>query len=365
MSAGFMRAALRLAKRGLGRTAPNPPVGAVVVRDGVVVGRGFHAAAGQPHAEVVALRDAGQKARGADIYVTLEPCAHRGRTPPCTDAIIDAGIRRAFYAVRDPDPKVAGRGDAKLTEAGVVTHCGLLAEQATALYEAYFKHRLTGRPLGVLKLACTLDGKVATGTGESRWITGERARTHVHRLRDTSDAVLVGVGTVLADDPRLTTRRRGGRDALRVVADSRARTPPRANVVSEESDARCLVAVTEAAPESRRQALRRVGAEVAVLPSCPQGVDLVALWRLLGKRGCLSVLVEGGPELAASAMAAGVIDKLLLFVAPKIIGGNGARPLFGGQSVQRLADAWQLDIRKVRRFGPDLLIEAYPCLPDS
>jgi diaminohydroxyphosphoribosylaminopyrimidine deaminase/5-amino-6-(5-phosphoribosylamino)uracil reductase len=365
MSAAFMRAALRLARRGLGRTAPNPPVGAVVVRQGAVVGQGFHAAAGGPHAEVVALREAGARARGADIYVTLEPCAHQGRTPPCTTAIIDAGISRVFYAVADPDAKVAGRGDARLRQAGIVTQPGLLADQAATLYEAYFKHRKTGRPFGVLKLACTLDGKVAVGAGESEWITGERARAHVHRLRDTNDAVVVGVGTVLADNPRLTTRRRGGRDALRVVADSCARTPADANVVSETSDAGCLIATTKTAPRRRLEALRRAGAEVAILPSCGGRVDLQALWRLLGRRGCLSAMVEGGPELAASAMAAGVIDKLLLFVAPKIVGGNEALPVVGGPGVRRVGDARTLDIRTVRRFGPDLLIEAYPCSPDS
>ncbi len=364
MSAEFMRAALRLAKRGVGRTAPNPPVGAVVVRDGVVVGRGFHAAAGEPHAEVAALRDAGPRALGADLYVTLEPCTHQGRTPPCTEAIIDAGIGRLVYAVTDPDPKVAGKGEARLRQAGIATQRGLLADRAARLYEAYFKHRRTGRPFGVLKLACTLDGKVATGAGESKWITGERALAHVHRLRDTNDAVVVGVGTVLADNPRLTTRRRGGRDALRVVADSRGRTPPEANVVSEMSDAGCLVAATKAAPANRLEALRGAGAEVAVLPSREGRVDLQALWELLGQRGCLSVMVEGGPELAAAAMAAGVIDKLLLFVAPKIIGGNEARPLFGGRGARRLGDAQQVDIRRVRRFGPDLLIEAYPCSRD-
>lgn len=365
MSAEFMRAALRLARRGLGRTAPNPPVGAVVVRKGVVVGRGFHAAAGGPHAEVVALRHAGVRARGADIYVTLEPCAHQGRTPPCTAAIIDAGIARVIYAVLDPDPRVAGKGDARLSQAGIVTRSGLLADRAERLYEAYFKHRTTGRPFGVLKLACTLDGKVTGGGGESEWVTGERARAHVHRLRDTTDAVVVGVGTVLADDPRLTTRRRGGRDALRVVTDSRARTPTGANVVSEPSDAGCLIATTEAAPRPRLEALRGAGAEVAILPSCEGRVDLRALWQLLGRRGCLSAMVEGGPELAASAIAAGVIDKLLLFVAPKIIGGNEALPVIGGASVRRLADARALDFRTVRRFGPDLLIEAYPCSPGS
>jgi diaminohydroxyphosphoribosylaminopyrimidine deaminase/5-amino-6-(5-phosphoribosylamino)uracil reductase len=364
MSAQSMRAALHLARRGVGRTAPNPPVGAVVVKEGVIIGRGYHHAAGLPHAEVEALTDAGNAASGADLYVTLEPCAHHGRTPPCTEAIIGAGIRRVVYAVADPDPKVAGRGDAQLREAGVAVERGLLAAQAEELYEAYVKHRLSGKPLGVLKLACTLDGKVATATGESRWVTGETARRHVHRLRNESDAVMVGVGTVLADDPQLTTRLRGGRDALRVLVDSRGRTPPTAQAVAGKSRAGCLVATTDAAPPESLAALRAAGAEVAILPAREGRVDLAALWELLGQRGLLSVLIEGGPELAAGALEVGVVDKLLLFVAPSIIGGNEARPVFGGRSVERLADARRLDIRRVRRFGPDLLIEASPCSRD-
>jgi len=359
-----MRAALALAKRGVGRTAPNPPVGAVVVKRGAIIGRGYHRAAGQPHAEVEALRDAGASARGADVYVTLEPCAHHGRTPPCTEAIINAGLKRVHYALGDPDPQVAGRGGARLREAGIAVRSGVGAKAASDLYRAYVKHRLTGTPLGVLKLAGTLDGKVATATGESRWITGEPARRHVHRLRDECDAVLVGVGTVLADDPELTTRLRGGRDALRVIADSHGRTPSTAKVVASTSSAGCLIATTAAAPGRRLQALRDAGAEVVVLPAQAGRVDLAALWRLLGERGLLSVLIEGGPELAAAALDAGVADRLLLFLAPKIIGGSEARPLFGGRSVQALADARQLTILRTRRCGPDLLIEAEPCSRD-
>ncbi|MBM3501091.1 MAG: bifunctional diaminohydroxyphosphoribosylaminopyrimidine deaminase/5-amino-6-(5-phosphoribosylamino)uracil reductase RibD, partial [Armatimonadetes bacterium] len=257
-----MRAALALARRGVGRTAPNPPVGAVVVKRGALIGRGYHRAAGQPHAEVEALTDAGPAARGADLYVTLEPCAHHGRTPPCTDAILRAGVRRVCYAVGDPDPKVAGRGHAQLREAGLSVEAGRLARDARELYRAYFKHRLTGTPWGVLKLAGTLDGKVATASGESRWITGESARRHVHRLRNENDAILVGVGTVLADDPQLTTRLRGGRDALRVIIDSRGRTPPTARAVVQDSSAGCLIATTAAASRRRVEALRRAGAEV-------------------------------------------------------------------------------------------------------
>ncbi|MGQ9730601.1 MAG: bifunctional diaminohydroxyphosphoribosylaminopyrimidine deaminase/5-amino-6-(5-phosphoribosylamino)uracil reductase RibD [Candidatus Zipacnadales bacterium] len=364
MSAKFMRAAVRLARRALGRTAPNPPVGAVVVKDNLIVGAGFTQAPGGPHAEVTALREAGAAAQGATLYVTLEPCVHLGRTPPCTSAIIAAGIRRCIYAVGDPDPRVAGKGHRKLLEAGVEVETGLLARQALALYEGYFKQRRTGTPFGVLKLAATLDGKVATASGESRWLTGPRARAYVHRLRDENDAVLVGVRTVLVDDPQLTTRRRGGRDALRIVVDSVARTPPTARVVAQESTAGCLIATTQAAPKGRIEALRAAGAEVVVLPSEEDRVDLRALWEMLGQRGLLSVLIEGGPELAASAFRAGLVNKLLLFIAPKIIGGNEAPSVFGGKSVMRLVEAPQLDIRKVHQLGADLMVEAYPCLQD-
>lgn len=361
----YMRAALREARRALGRTAPNPPVGAVVVKGGRIIGRGYHRGPGLPHAEVEALNAAGARARGASLYVTLEPCAHYGRTPPCTRAIVAAGIRQVVYAIADPDRKVSGRGEAELRRAGIAVHSGVGAELIGDLYAPYLKQRLTGMPYGILKLACTLDGKVAAATGESQWITGERARKHVHRLRDEHDAVMVGVGTVLADDPQLTTRLRGGRDALRVIVDSRGRTPPTARAVRSESEAPCLIAVTEAAPSAHLERLREAGAEVTVLPHSADGrVDLQALFRLLGERGLLSVLIEGGPELAAGALEAGVVDRILLFVAPKVIGGSEARSVLGGKSARTLAEARELRIRKVRRFGPDLLIEADTCLPD-
>jgi diaminohydroxyphosphoribosylaminopyrimidine deaminase/5-amino-6-(5-phosphoribosylamino)uracil reductase len=298
------------------------------------------------------------------VYVTLEPCAHHGRTPPCADALIEAGVRRCWFAVGDPDPRVAGQGEARLRAAGIVTHRGLLAPQVEGLCEAYFKHRRTGVPLGILKLASTLDGKVATAGGESQWISSPVSRRQVHRLRNECDAVLVGVGTVLADDPQLTTRLRGGRDALRIVVDSHCRTPCSAQVVAQESAAGCLIATTASAPPSRRKALGKAGAEVVELPASAGRVDLRALWQLLGQRGMLSVLLEGGPELAAGALAAGVVDRLLLFVAPLLIGGDQARPVLGGRSVERLADALRLAIVAVRRCGPDLLIEGRPCSRD-
>ncbi len=367
-----MHRALELASRGLGRTSPNPAVGAVVARGGVVVGEGWHRRAGEPHAERIALGNAGEAAVGAEIYVTLEPCCHHGRTPPCTDAIIEAGIRRVVYAMPDPDPRCAGAGAATLRAAGVEVVDGLLRDEAERLLEPYVKHRRTGVPLVTLKLGMSLDGKIATRSGHSRWITGEDSRRLVHEMRNRADAVMVGVGTVLADDPALTTRGvPDGRDALRVVADSSARTPPAAAVVSGGSDAGCLVACTEAAPQERVDALVAAGAEVIRLPEREGRVALPALMAELGRRGTLSVLLEGGAGLAWGALAARVVDRVALFYAPIVIGGESAVPAVGGFGAERVEDAFGLSDLSVRHVGRDLLVEGRvspaneePCSPD-
>jgi diaminohydroxyphosphoribosylaminopyrimidine deaminase/5-amino-6-(5-phosphoribosylamino)uracil reductase len=354
----FMRRALDLARRGLGRTSPNPAVGSVVVRDGAIVGEGYHRSAGQPHAERIALANAGDAARGAEIFVTLEPCCHHGRTPPCTDAIIEADIARVVYAMEDPDPRCAGGGEAALQAAGIEVEGGLLREEARRLLAGYVRHRLTGRPLVTLKLAMSLDGRIATRTGDSQWISGEKSRAIVHRMRDRCDAVMVGVGTVLADDPALTTRDvPDGRDALRVIVDSTARTPVDAQVVREESNAGCLIACTHAAPPDRVSVLRDEGAEVLVLPTRGGHVDLAALMEALGERGVLNVLLEGGGSLAAGALEAGVVGRTMFFYAPLIIGGREAVPGVGGEGAERVADAVRLTRMTTRQVGEDLLIE--------
>lgn len=356
----FMRRALQLAEHGVGRTSPNPPVGAVVVRGGVIVGEGYHRRAGELHAEPIALRNAGEATRGADIYVTLEPCCHQGRTPPCTEAIVSAGIARVFYAVPDPDPCCAGGGEAALRTAGLQVDRGLLADEVGGLLEGYVRHRRTGRPLVTLKLAMSLDGRIATRTGDSRWITGDEARALVHQVRNRSDAVIVGIGTVLADDPVLTTRGiAGGRDALRVVVDSTAKTPPQAQVIEGGSDAGCIIACTEHAPAERMRALEQAGAELLVLPGGDGGVDLAALVEAFGQRGALNVLIEGGGELAAGALTAGVVDKVMLFHAPVLIGGREAKPGIGGDGVERMADALRLTSVTVQQVGRDVLTEGY------
>lgn len=375
MSSGderWMKRALRLAARGAGRTSPNPMVAAVIVAGGRLVGEGHHKQVGGPHAEVWALRQAGDAARGATMYVTLEPCSHYGRTPPCTDAIIAAGISTVIAAVPDPNPKVNGEGIKRLRDAGIEVEVGVLEQQARQLNAAYLKHTTTGLPLVSLKAAMSLDGKIATRTGESKWITGERARKFGHKLRAAHDAVMVGIGTVLADDPRLTARvgRRlreacdggvheprpqAGRGPLRLVVDSAARTPPEAAVLRADERSP-VIAVTGSAPEERIEALRRAGATVWTLPAAGERVDLAALLRRLGEEQVQSVLIEGGGTLASAALAAGLVDRVYFFLAPLIIGGAAAPSAVDGEGVARLSETWRITNMRVRRIGEDLLI---------
>jgi diaminohydroxyphosphoribosylaminopyrimidine deaminase/5-amino-6-(5-phosphoribosylamino)uracil reductase len=359
----FMRRALQLAALGLGRTAPNPPVGAVVVRDGQVVGEDFHPRAGEPHAEALALQEAGARARGADLYCTLEPCCHQGRTPPCAEAIIAAGVARVVYAFSDPDIRCAGQGEERLRQAGLEVTAGLLRDAAQELYEPYMKHKTTGRPFVTLKLALTLDGKAAAADGSSRWITGEAARRLVHQWRNEADAVMVGSGTVLSDDPQLTVRPEptDGRQPLRVIVDTQVRTPLQARVLSEPG--RCLVAVGQALLPARQAALEQAGAEVLPLPEAGGHVDLAALMQALGQRDIMSVLCEGGPTLAAGLVRAGLVDKLRLFYAPKLLGETG-RDGLGNLRLTTMAEALPLRLAGVESLDPDILVTAYPCSPD-
>jgi len=355
----LMRRALRLAARGAGRASPNPMVGAVIVQGGQVVAEGYHRGPGTAHAEIVALEWAGAKACGAFMYLTLEPCTHYGRTPPCAPRVAAAGLARVVIASEDPNPRVSGGGIAALRQAGVEVEVGLLREDENHLNEAYRKHITTARPFVTLKLALSLDGKIATRTGQSRWITGERARRIVHRLRARSDAVMVGVGTVLADDPELTARGvRAARQPLRVVADSQARTPPAAKII-HASDRPALIAVTAQAPDERLRGLRAAGAEVAVLPERDGRVDLDALLDELGRREVASLLVEGGGKLAGSLIEQELVDKAVFFIAPKIIGGAGAPTAVAGRGVAEVADARRLRDVRCRRSGEDFMIVGY------
>jgi diaminohydroxyphosphoribosylaminopyrimidine deaminase/5-amino-6-(5-phosphoribosylamino)uracil reductase len=330
-------------------------VGAVIVKGGQVVGEGYHRMVGGPHAEVNALRAAGRAAKGADLYVTLEPCCHQGRTPPCTKAIIGAGVGRVVAAMRDPDARVSGRGLGQLRSAGIATRVGILEPEARRLNEGYLKRVATGLPFATLKAAMSLDGKIATVAGESRWITGEKARALAHRLRAEHDVVLTGVETVLADDPELTVRLARGRTPLRVVADSQARTPPGARLLRAD-ERPPVIAVTGKAPALRRRRLEQTGAQVWVLPAKEGRVDLRALMRRLVATGANSVVLEAGGTLAAAALAAGLVDRVYCFMAPVLIGGAAAPTPVDGKGVSRLAQAWRLSDVRVRRVGEDVLI---------
>ena len=358
----FMWAALDLARRGRGATNPNPMVGAVVVRDGQIVGTGYHRAAGELHAEAMALKKAGEGARGAVLYVNLEPCVHQGRTAPCVDAIIDAGVRKVVAAMEDPNPLVCGKGFKKLEEAGVKVKTGVLEEKARLLNEVFIKHITTGRPFVIVKSAVTADGKIATRAGRSRWITGEKARAFVHRLRNNSDAIAVGIDTVLQDDPRLTTRLEegGGRDPQRIVIDSRARLPIDARMISLSSRARTVLATTAAAPPDKTGALQEKGVEILQLPQNEGRVDLEALISKLGERGVCQLLVEGGGTLNYSLLQAGLIDKVMLFIAPLIVGGRESPTSFGGPGVAELEQGWRLEGLEIKRYDGDLLMIGYP-----
>ncbi|HEY1013615.1 MAG TPA: bifunctional diaminohydroxyphosphoribosylaminopyrimidine deaminase/5-amino-6-(5-phosphoribosylamino)uracil reductase RibD, partial [Herpetosiphonaceae bacterium] len=360
--------ALAQARRAMGRTSPNPPVGAVVARDGVIVGRGWTQPPGGAHAEVGALREAGPAAAGADLYVTLEPCTIHGRTPPCADAIIAAGIRRVVIAARDPNPRFERDAASVLGAAGVAVEFDEAARaEAEEQTEAFRRWITARRPFVLAKYAMTLDGKIATKTGDSRWITSPPARAWVHELRDRTDAILVGVGTLLADDPLLTTRiERPARPVshpLRVVLDAGGRTPPAAALLRADTPGRTLIATTERSDPAWRSALAGPHAEVALLPALPGGrIDPAALLDLLGERQITSLLVEGGGEVIASFAAAGLIDKLYAFIAPKIVGGAHAPSPVGGPGVERMAEAAPFMLRRVEQLGPDALLVAYPVL---
>jgi len=355
----YLERALGLAERGRGLTSPNPLVGAVVVAESRIRGEGFHEGPGRPHAEIVALEEAGDDARGAMLYTTLEPCDHFGRTPPCTRAIARAGVVRVVCAMRDPNPIVDGRGFAALEAAGIQVRTGLLAQEANRLNEAYVKHVRTGLPFVTWKMAASLDGKVASRDGTSRWITGEAARADVHRLRAAADAILVGAGTALVDDPSLTVRDPAyrGRPPLRVLVDARGRVPETGDLF--DAAAPTMVATTGLAPRERTEAWRARGAEVVEYEPEGGGVPLPQLLSDLGKRDVQSVLLEGGPTLAWSMVEDRVVDKVVVYLAPKLIGGRDAPGVLGGRGFAPIAQAMQLRVASFDRVGEDLRVEAH------
>jgi diaminohydroxyphosphoribosylaminopyrimidine deaminase/5-amino-6-(5-phosphoribosylamino)uracil reductase len=343
----YMRRALRLAARAAGRTSPNPLVGAVLVRDGRVIGEGYHHAAGEPHAEVNAIGRA-KDARGATLYINLEPCAHHGRTPPCVDAVREAGIARAVVAMRDVDPRTDGKGIRALRAAGIAVEEGLLREDAERLNAGFISRVTRGRPFVLVKLAATVDGRVAVPG--RRYLSGKAALREVHRLRDRFDAVLVGIGTVLADDPALTVREVKGRDPLRVIVDADARTPPTAKVVRARDPQHTVIFVARDADVRRTNRLREAGVLLATVPRADGGVDLGAVLRWLGEKGVNTVLSEAGPQVAGALVRDRLADRLLVLLSP-IAGGDGPPALEGVAAASDLRDV------RVRRLGDDLAVE--------
>jgi diaminohydroxyphosphoribosylaminopyrimidine deaminase / 5-amino-6-(5-phosphoribosylamino)uracil reductase len=358
-----MRYALAQAELGLGRTAPNPAVGCVILDlAGRMVGAGYHVRAGADHAEVMALKNAGAAAAGGTLYVTLEPCSHWGRTPPCADAIIRAGVARVIVSMMDPDDRVSGQGLQRLRAAGVEVLVGPGALAARRLNEAYLKFKRYGFPFVLLKTAMTLDGRIATRSGDSRWVTSRAARAYVQQLRDQYDAVMVGVGTVLRDDPALTVRPneisaaagREPRSPVRVILDSRARTPPTARVLSEPG--RCVILCSEPEPAGAAE-LRARGAEVVALESRGPGVDFRAAMHYIAEQGLHSVMIEGGPRVSASAMTSRLVDRWLVFIAPKLVGDVNAPGPVAGRGPELMEDARPTGRLRVRRFPPDVAVE--------
>lgn len=369
---GHMAHALDLAQRARGRTHPNPMVGCVLAHAETVVGEGYHPRHGMPHAEVYALHAAGAAARGATAYVTLEPCHHFGKTPPCTQALIQAGVSRVVAAMLDPDPRVSGRGAAALQAAGIAVDVGLMELESRRLNRPYLTHRITGRPMVTLKAAATLDGKIASSGGETQWITGESARRHVHQVRDEIDAIVVGIGTIRADDPQLTTRLTGvapdwgSKDPLRVILDSMARTPLGARVLSKEVLERpgepgaiaapTIIAATTLAPPQHVEKLQQAGAEVLLLEPSDGLVPLPALLDELGRRGVCHVLVEGGPQVNWSFLEHQLVDRVMLYLSLRLIGGVQTPGFIAGPGAARLADAWPVRDLQVAQVGEDLLL---------
>jgi len=360
----FMKRALTLARKGIGRTSPNPAVGCVIVKDGIVIGEGWHRKAGTPHAEIHALKMAGNAASGADLYVTLEPCCHTGKTPPCSDALIKAGLGRVIVGMPDPNPRVNGGGLEALRQAGIETVCGVMEEECRAINRPFVKHITTGLPYVTYKCAMTLDGKVASVTGESRWISCAESRKYVHRMRAHHDAIMVGVDTILADNPQLTVRHVKGRNPVRIIVDSTMRTPSTVEILSDRL-ARNTIIATAVTDETIHQCYMDSGASVLVCNSHESRVDLRDLLKKLGNRGIQSVMLEGGSRLAGDALNRGLIDECVFFYAPKVIGSDGFSP-FAITGITDMKQALPFTNLSVKRVGSDIVVTTRPegsCLP--
>ena len=354
----YMKMALRLARRGLGKTSPNPMVGAVIVKNGRVIGKGYHERFGGPHAEINAIKNAGGKINGATLYVTLEPCCHQGKkTPPCLDTLLKYKWRRVVIGTTDPNPRVNGRSVGILKQRGIKTRTGVLDEECQKLNEVYFKYIQTGMPFVTLKCAQTLDGRIATTTGDSRWISSQPARKYAHMLRSQHDAVMVGVGTVLQDDPQLTVRLAKGRNPVRIVADSKLRIPLKAKILQEQEAARTIIATTSKADKKKLSTLKRMDIEVLTVKSDRAGdVDLKDLLEELGRRDISSVLAEGGAKTITSFLRQRLADRVIAIIAPKVM-GKGVEAV-GELGIRKVKQALRLSFQRVYRRGEDVIIEA-------
>lgn len=356
----YMQRALELARRGWGTTNPNPLVGAVIVKNGEIIGEGYHKKPGEPHAEINALAQAGEKSEGSTLYVNLEPCSHFGRTAPCTDTLIKAGIKEVVIAMQDPNPEVSGKGIKKLKQAGIKVIEGILEEEAKKLNEIFIKYITSKMPFVVWKCAMTLDGKVATASGDSRWITNEVSREYTHWWRYRVSSIMAGIGTVLADNPNLTVRLPNinvEKQPIRVIVDSFGKTPLNFNVLDTNLSPTIIVA-SENISKSKVELFKSKGAEVIITKSKDR-VNLPELMTELHNREIDSLLVEGGPTLAASFLEDNLVDKVMIFIAPKIVGGRKAPSAVGGKGVDKLVNAWNLKNISIKRLGEDILIEGY------
>lgn len=356
----FMNLALELAATAKGKTNPNPLVGAIIVKDGMVVGSGLHRKAGEPHAEVHAFRMAGEHAKDATLYVTLEPCSHYGKTPPCAELVKNSGVRRVVIAMKDPNPLVAGRGIKILKEAGIEIEVGIMEQEARLLNERFIHNMVTSTPFIISKVAMTLDGKLAAYNGHSKWVTGSEARESVHHLRDETDAIMVGIGTVLADNPQLTTRLpEGGKNPIRIILDSNLRIPVDANL-TDTTEAQTWIVTGEEADQNKLALLKEKGVQFIFINKDDTGLNLQLVLQRLFERGVTDILLEGGSELNGAFLRAGLINKFLVYIAPKLLGGRNSLTPFAGVDSESMNEALNVEIHSIENYGKDVCITAYP-----
>ncbi len=362
MKEGYMKLALELAKKGIGRVHPNPMVGAVIVKDGKILGQGYHKKCGEGHAEVNAFKDAEEKnenVEGAEMYVTLEPCSHFGKTPPCADKIIEKKISKVFIGTLDPNPLVAGRGVKKLKDAGIYVEYGILESECYKLNEVFMKYIVKKEPFVVMKTGMSLDGKIATYSGESKWITEERSREDVHNLRNELTGIMVGINTVLKDNPQLTCRVNGGRNPIRIIVDSNLKIPMDCKIVNTAKEVETIIATTDKANLDKINSLEDKGVKIIVVPSKNGKVNLKELMTILGKLKIDSILLEGGGTLNFSALEEGIVDKVKIYIAPKIIGGKDSKTPIEGKGIDNLKDAFKITNLSVSTIKEDILVEGY------